>query len=55
MKAIIMAGGRGTRLGLLTHDNVNKHMLPVYDRPMIEYVIQTLVKGGLTDIRVSLN
>ena len=55
MKAILMAGGQGTRLGLLTNGSINKHMLPVYDRPMITYPLETLVCGGITDIRVSLN
>ncbi len=55
MKAIIMAGGQGTRLGLLTNGSLNKHMLPVYDRPMITYPLESLVRGGITDIRISLN
>ena len=55
MKAIVMAGGRGTRLGLLTNDSINKHMVAVYDRPMITYPLATLVRGGITDVRMSLN
>ncbi len=54
-KAIVMAGGHGTRLGLLTKHGITKIMLPVYDRPMIVYPIETLVRGGITDIRVALN
>lgn len=54
-KAILMAGGFGTRLGALTKHGICKVMLPVYDRPMISYPINTLVKGGITDIRVALN
>ncbi len=54
-KAIVMAGGSGTRLGSLTKHGINKIMLPVYDRPMIAYPIETLVNGGITDIRVALN
>ena len=45
MKAILIAGGRGTRLGPLTNDSINKHMLPVYDKPMITYPLETLVRG----------
>lgn len=54
-KAIVMAGGHGTRLGLLTKHGITKIMLPVYDRPMIVYPIEALVRGGITDIRVALN
>jgi len=49
MKGIILAGGIGSRLFPLTRVT-NKHLLPVYDRPMIFYPIQTLVNAGVTDI-----
>ena len=49
MKGIILAGGIGSRLFPLTRVT-NKHLLPVYDRPMIFYPIQTLVDAGVTDI-----
>jgi glucose-1-phosphate thymidylyltransferase len=49
MVGIICAGGLGTRLYPLTWIT-NKHLLPVYDRPMIYYPIQTLVKAGIKDI-----
>lgn len=49
MKGVVLAGGLGSRLYPLTRVT-NKHLLPVYDRPMIFYPIQTLVNAGITDI-----
>jgi glucose-1-phosphate thymidylyltransferase len=49
MKGIILAGGSGSRLAPLTMVT-NKHLLPVYNKPMICYPIQTLVSAGITDI-----
>jgi glucose-1-phosphate thymidylyltransferase len=49
MKGVILAGGLGSRLYPLTKVT-NKHLLQVYDRPMIYYPIQTLVTAGITDI-----
>lgn len=51
MRGVILAGGRGTRLGETTRV-VNKHLLPVYDRPMIYYPIATLQAMGCTDILI---
>jgi len=49
MKGVVLAGGLGSRLHPLTKVT-NKHLLPVYDRPMIYYPIQTLVNAGLREI-----
>lgn len=51
MKGIILAGGLGSRLYPLTHAT-NKHLLPIYDRPMIHYPISTLVAAGIDDVMV---
>jgi glucose-1-phosphate thymidylyltransferase len=49
MKGIVLAGGLGTRLQPLTNIT-NKHLLPVYDQPMIYYPIQKLAQAGIEDI-----
>jgi glucose-1-phosphate thymidylyltransferase len=49
VKGVILAGGTGSRLHPLTQIT-NKHLLPIYDRPMISYGIEALVKAGVTEI-----
>ena len=51
MKGVILAGGLGSRLLPMTRVT-NKHLLPVYDRPMIYYPVQQLVHAGIEDIMV---
>jgi glucose-1-phosphate thymidylyltransferase len=51
VKGVVLAGGLGSRLRPLT-SVTNKHLLPVYNQPMIYYPIQTLVNAGITDIMI---
>jgi glucose-1-phosphate thymidylyltransferase len=49
MKGVILAGGSGTRLHPLTRIT-NKHLLPLYDRPMVTYAVEALVRGGIDEL-----
>jgi len=49
VKGVILAGGSGTRLHPLTRIT-NKHLLPIYDRPMVTYAIEALVRAGITEL-----
>ena len=54
MKALIASGGRGTRLRPITHTQ-NKHLIPIANKPILFYAIETAVEAGITDIAVVHN
>src|SRR2546423_3709709 len=49
MKGVILAGGKGARLAPLTRIT-NKHLLPLYDRPMVTYAVESLVQAGIREL-----
>ena len=49
MKGVILAGGPGSRLAPLTRIT-NKHLLPLYDRPMVTYTVEALVEAGIQEL-----
>ena len=51
MKGVVLAGGLATRLYPLTYAT-NKHLLPIYNKPMVFYPISTLVRAGVTEILI---
>ena len=51
MKGVILAGGSGTRLHPLTRIT-NKHLLPIYDRPMVTYAVEALVSAEVRELMV---
>ena len=51
MKGVLLAGGTGSRLHPLTRIT-NKHLLPIYDRPMIAYAVEALVRAGITEMMI---
>jgi glucose-1-phosphate thymidylyltransferase len=54
MKALITSGGRRTRLMPITH-TINKHLIPIANKPMIHYAIEPVIQGGIKEIGVIIN
>jgi glucose-1-phosphate thymidylyltransferase len=54
MKAVILAGGEGTRLYPITKV-ANKHLLPIYDRPVIQYAVEKMISFGIKEVMIITN
>lgn len=54
MKGLILAGGKATRLRPLTHVT-NKHLLPIYNKPLIYYPIEAMARAGIQDVIITTN
>ncbi len=54
MRALITAGGRGTRLRPLTHTS-NKHLIPIANKPMIHYALEAVAAAGIREVGIVLN
>lgn len=54
MKALIAAGGHATRLRPITY-SINKHLIPLANKPMIEYAVEKIVEAGIRDIAINVN
>jgi len=54
MKALITAGGQGTRLRPITHTQ-NKHLIPIANKPILQYAIDYVKEAGITEIGIIIN